>query len=123
MPMSMNDYLIDYLLHEYLPAFASTIAIELGVAVMLGFWRAPELSAVLLVNIVTHPALHAFLWVVFCTKVLPLTWPLLLVLEAVVFLAEWGMLARLLRLSATRAGLVALTINTASALLGLMLSD
>ena len=119
----MSDYLKDYLLDQYLPAFASTIAIELGVAVMLGFRRTRELLAVLLVNIVTHPALHAFLWVVFWTELLPLTWPLLLLLEVVVFLAEWWMLARLLRLSATRAGLVALAMNTSSALLGLMLTD
>jgi hypothetical protein len=119
----MSDYLSDYLLHEYLPTLASTIAIELGVAVMLGFWRVRALLAVMLVNIVTHPALHAFLWVVFWTKHVPLTWPLWLLLEAVVFLAEWGMLACLLRLSATRAGLVALAMNTTSALLGLMLTD
>lgn len=119
----MNDYLIDYLQRDYLPAFASTIAIELGTAVLLGFWRARELLTVLLVNIATHPALHAFLWMSFYSEALPLTWPWLVTLEAGVFLAEWWMLARLLRLSATRAGWVALAMNLASLLLGLMLSD
>jgi len=113
----MNDWLIQ----DYLPAFASTVALELGVAVLLGFWSRRELLAVLGVNLVTHPTLHLILWTIFWTKLLPLTWPLLLALEVMVFLAEWALLARWLRLPARRAGLVSLAINAASALLGLVL--
>lgn len=117
----MSDYLPIYVLHEYLPAFASTVAIELGVAIWLGFWTRRELLAALGVNLVTHPALHVILWVVFCTKCLPLAWPLLLALEIVVWLAEAVLLAWWLRWPVRRAGGVSLALNAASVLLGLWL--
>lgn len=111
----------DYLLHDYLPAFASTVAVELGVAVLLGFWSRRELLAVLGVNFVTHPTLHVILWAIFWTKLAPLTWPVLTALEVMVCVAEWWMLVWWPRLPARRAGLVSLAMNAASALLGLVL--
>ena len=110
----MNEYLI----HDYLPAFASTVAIELGVAVLLGFWSRRELLVVLGANLVTHPTLHVILWAIFWTKLVPLTWPVLLALEVMVFLAEWALLVRWLRLPIRRAALVSLAMNASSALLG-----
>ena len=112
----------DWLLETYLPALACTLAIELGVAVMLGFWTRRELLAVILVNLVTHPALHLILWLLFRTRLLPLDWPVLTALEVAVFLAEWAMLARWLRLSARRAATVSFCMNAASALLGCLLT-
>ena len=111
----------DYLLHEYLPAFASTLAIELGVAVLLGFWNRRELLAVIFVNLVTHPSLHLILWIIFCTNLVPLDWPVLTAFEVAVFLAEWAMLARWLRLSVRRAAAVSFAMNATSALLGCLL--
>ena len=55
----------DWLLEQYLPAFACTLAIELGVAVLFGFWTRRELLAVIFVNLVTHPSLHLILWIIF----------------------------------------------------------
>jgi len=111
----------DWLLAQYLPALASTLAIELGVAVLLGFRTRRELLAVIFVNLVTHPSLHLILWLIFRTHLLPLDWPVLTTLEVAVFLAEWAMLARWLRLSARRAALVSFAMNAASALLGCLL--
>jgi len=111
----------DWLLEQYLPAFACTLAIELGVAVLFGFWTRRELLAVIFVNLVTHPSLHLILWIIFWTNLLPLDWPLLTVLEVAVFLAEWVMLARWLRLSARRAAAVSFAMNATSALLGCLL--
>ena len=107
----------EYLLQQYLPAFASTVAIELGVAVLLGFWNPRQLGAVALVNLITHPTLHVVLWT--------FGWwqpPVLLALEVVVFFAEGALLMRLLRLPATKALLVSAAMNATSALLGLVLS-
>ena len=87
----------DFLWHPYLPALASTLAIELGVAVLLGFWSRRELLAVIFVNLATHPSLHLILWLIFRMNLLPLDWPLLTILEVAVFLAEWAMLARWLQ--------------------------
>ncbi|RPJ56819.1 MAG: hypothetical protein EHM24_30065 [Acidobacteria bacterium] len=106
----------DYLLQQYLPAFASTLAIELGVAVLLGFWNPRQLGAVALVNIITHPTLHVVLW----TSGLWHT-PVLLALEVVVFVAEGALLMRLSRLPAAKALGMSAAMNAASALLGLVL--
>ena len=111
----------DYFWHEYLPAFASTLAIELGVAVFLGFWSRRELLAVILVNLVTHPLLNLSLWIISWKNLLPLDWPILIVFEVAVFLAEWVMLARWLRLSARRAAAVSFAMNATSALVGCLL--
>ena len=39
-----------YLIHDYLPAFGETLAIELGVAYLLGFREKHQLLAVTLVD-------------------------------------------------------------------------
>ena len=61
------------------------------------------------------------IWVLFATKALPLTWPVLLALEVIVFLAEWKLLAFFLRLPLQRAALLSFASNATSALLGLLL--
>ena len=111
----------DFLWHQYLPALASTLAIELGVAVFLGFWTRHELLAVVCVNLLTHPSLHLVLWLIYRTNLLPLDWPLLTALEVAVFFAEWWLLARWLRLSARRAAAVSFAMNAASVFLGCLL--
>lgn len=106
----------EYLLEVYLPAFASTLAIELGVAILLGFWSLRQLGAVMLVNFISHPTLHVVLWT--------FNWwqpTELLVAEVVVFLFEAALLLWLLKLPTTKALLVSAAMNTTSALLGLVL--
>lgn len=111
----------DYLWHDYLPAFASTLAIELGVAVLLGFWTRRELVVVALVNGVSHPLLHGVMWIIYWTHLLPTAWPLLGVLEVAVCLGECLMLMRWLPISAIRAAWVAFAMNATSVLLGMLL--
>jgi hypothetical protein len=106
----------EYLLHAYLPAFASTLAIELGVVVLLGFWSPRQLGAVALVNLISHPTLHVVLWTIGCWQA-----PVLLAAEIAVWLAESALLWWLVRLSVARALLISATMNAASALLGLVL--
>ena len=110
-----------YLLHSYLPAFCSTVSIELGVAILLGYWSPRALLAVLLVNVVTHPALHVFILVVYYIQLMPLELPLVLTLEVAVFLIEWWLLAYSLRLRPARAACLSFSMNAASYLLGLLL--
>jgi hypothetical protein len=106
----------DYLLNHYLPALASTLAIELGVAVLIGFWSARQLGAVALANLITHPALHVVLWTSGWSQ--PAS---LVALEAAVFLAEGLLLMRLLKLPAANALLASAAMNATSAVLGLAL--
>ena len=110
-----------YLLHSYLPAFCSTVCIELGVAMLLGYWSPRALLAVFLVNVVTHPALHVFLLVVFYFQLMPLELPLVLSLELAVFLTEWILLAYALRLRKRQAAVLSFSVNAASYLLGLLI--
>lgn len=103
---------------DYLPAFALTLVLELGVAVLFGFWRGRELGAVVLVNLSTHPALHALLWIVYFWNPAALALPLMIVLEVLVFLTEGILLWRWLKLSAGRAFMISAAMNGASYLIG-----
>ena len=110
-----------YLLHSYLPAFCSTIAIELGVALLLGYWDRRSLLAVFLVNVVTHPTIHFFLLGIFYFRLMPIHLPLLLAIELAVFLTEGFLLAYALRLRLARAGFLSFAMNASSYLIGLLL--
>ena len=110
-----------YLLHSYLPAFCSTVSIELGVAILLGYWSPRALLAVLLVNVVSHTSLHVVLLVVYYFQLMRLALPLIIALEVAVFLIEWWLLAYSLRLRPARAACLSFSMNAASYLLGLLL--
>ena len=112
----------DFFLNQYPPALAATLAFELGVAILLGVWSCRQLLGVALTNLITHPALHVVVWALFATKALPLTWLVLVALEIVVFLAEWRLLAVLLRVSSRRAAGLSFACNATSALAGLWLT-
>lgn len=109
-----------YLLHSYLPALLTTLAIETAVALVLGFRTRLQILAVNLVTLVTHPALHCFVLAVFFFELLPSPLPLAVVLglEAGVFVVEGLLLAYALRLPLWRAGLLSLIMNLASYLFG-----
>jgi len=110
-----------YLIYSYLMAFYSTVAIELGVAVLLGYRDPRSLLAVFLVNVVTHPTLHVFLVVVYFFGLMTIQLPLVITLELAVFLTEWILLAYALRLRTRQAGILSLSMNAASYLLGLLI--
>jgi len=114
--------MLDFFLNQYPPALAATLAFELGVAILFGISSGRPLGGVALANLITHPTLHVIVWVLFANQV-PLTWPVLLGLEVLVFLAEWGLLALFLRLPSRRAAALSLAANAASALLGLLLPN
>ncbi len=107
-----------YLLHDYLPAFANTVLAELGVAVFFGLWSLPQLSRVVLANLATHPALHIVLWFTFwCHEASP-PWMVLLALELAVVLAEGALLWRWLPWPAGKALGLSAAMNTTSCLVG-----
>jgi hypothetical protein len=113
--------MIQYLLQDYLPAFASTVLAEVGVAVLFGVWTLRQLGAVALVNLLTHPALHAVLWAVFWWHGAAAPGLVQLALEGAVVLAEGLLLRRWLRLPTGRAFLLSAAMNAASCLLGALL--
>jgi hypothetical protein len=112
--------MICFLLHDYLPALLTTLAIEAAVAWLLGMRKWLQILAVNLVTVVTHPIIHCYILVVFFYQLLPSPIPLIVILslELGVFLVEAVLLAYALKLSAWRAGLISLAMNLASYLLG-----
>ena len=110
--------MICYLVHDYLPALGETLAVELGVAFLLGFREMRQLLAVALVNFVTHPSIHFIMLLVVFFKWMPINLPFILILELMVFLVEWALLAYALRLKPARACLLSLSMNLASYLFG-----
>jgi hypothetical protein len=111
----------DYLRYDYLPAFANTVVIELGVALLCGLWSLRHLGAVVLVNFVTHPALHVVLWTVFWREGLTESLPVQLALEVAVVLAEGALLWRWLLLPLGKALALSAAMNTTSYLIGFAL--
>ena len=110
-----------YLIHDYLPAFGETLAIELGVAYLLGFREKHQLLAVTLVNFVTHPSIHFIMLLAVFFKWMPINLPFILTLELMVFLVEWVLLAYALRMKPAKACMLSLSMNLASYLFGLVL--
>ena len=105
----------------YLVPLLVTIAVEVAVAVLLGFRRRNELAAVALVTVFTFPILSLIL-AAFTLSDLDRGWYLaaLLALETAVVLAEWKLLAYALRRE-QRVLLISATMNAASFLVGLFL--
>ncbi len=110
-----------YLLCDYLPAFASTVAAELGVAVLLGFWSLRQFGAVVLVNLLTHPLLHVVLWEEYWWHNATPPWFVLLALELAVLLAEGLMLRLRLRLPAGKPFGLSAAMNATSCLIGFLI--
>jgi hypothetical protein len=110
-----------YLLHDYLPAFASTVVTELGVAMLFGFWGLRQLAVVVLMHFVTHPALHLILWAGYWGHGASPSLAMELVLEVGVVLAEASLIRWFLRVPTGQAFAVAAAMNTISYLMGFVL--
>jgi hypothetical protein len=80
------------------------------------------LSAVVLVNLVTHPALHALLWVAFWGRGASVPLPVVLALEGAVLVSEAALLRWWLRLPTARAFTLSAAMNFASYLAGWLLA-
>lgn len=111
-----------YLLHGYLPAFATAVFAEMGVAILFGLWTLRQLGAVALVNCLTHPALHALLWVGYWRRGASLSGWDVFGFELAVVLVEGALLRSWLRLPARKAFLLSTVMNSASYLIGLGIS-
>jgi hypothetical protein len=110
-----------YLLHEYLPAFAATVVTELGVAMLLGFWGLRQLAVVVLMHFVTHPALHLILWAGYWWHGASPSLAMELVLEMGVVVAEGSVIRWLLPVPARKALAASAAMNTTSYLMGFVL--
>jgi len=107
---------------SYATAFLGTLVLEVGVALVLGFRKRPELASVVLVNVFTHPLLCYLLWVIGSPRSAPIGLLEVLLFEAGVVLVEWQLLCFALRRHRkSRLFLLSLAMNVVSFLVGLLL--
>lgn len=114
---------MQHLLLTILTALLLTIGVELVVALVMGCRTRHDLTAVVLVNLVTHPPFSVLFLVGrgFCpSRATGLGF--LLVLEVLVTLAEWQLLRRVLTPQAPSAGRLAVFMNLISGSLGVIRS-
>ena len=105
---------------RYLLALFLTIAIEGGVAYLLGLRKRQSMLAVLAINVITQPALNYLLLLLGYLNV-NVTFTLILALEILVVLVEWQLLVYVLRAPKGRFLAVSFLANTLSFLVGLLL--
>lgn len=105
---------------RFLLALLLTVAIEGGVAWLFGLRTRQSQLTVALVNVVTNPALNVLLLLLAWLGVDVTLW-LVLPLEILVVLAEWGLLAYAFGGPKRRLFILSLTANAASFLAGVLL--
>jgi hypothetical protein len=103
---------------RYLLAFLLTVAIEGGIAWLFGFRTARSQLAVAMINCITNPALN-YVLLVLAWRSVAVTLPLVVLLEVVVVLVEWGLLVYIFEHPKGRLFYLSLAANTASFLAGL----
>jgi len=103
--------------------FAMTVVIESGVAFALGYRSHRDLKCVFLVNVITNPALNFILIAhnIFMGK--SPSELLIFVLEALIVIIEWRLLAKATNHGSKKMFLLSLAMNSASYLIGLLLES
>jgi predicted neutral ceramidase superfamily lipid hydrolase len=102
-------------------ALALTLIIEIPTAFVLGFRKKEELLAVVGVNLVTNPPLNFFIQLNSQIKLIPLSFSLIILLEAIVVIIEFLLFSLVLKRGKKKLFLLALAMNTASFLFGLLI--
>jgi hypothetical protein len=111
--------MIDYLISSA-EALVLTIAIEAGIVWLLGWRSKPVIWAVVLINVITNPLLNYLLLVNNNYQLITQTNALIFSLEAGVIIAEWRLLAYVLRRRDYKILWLSALINTSSFLGGLL---
>jgi hypothetical protein len=109
------------LITDYLAALILTIVIEVFVALAFGYRHKKEMIAVVLVNLITQPALNYFLLLNSFFSLITANIQFILLLEIVVILVEWWLLVYTLKRDVTRTFALSLVMNLTSFFLGLLL--
>ncbi len=111
-------------LSGYFVALFLTEIIETAVALALGYRKAHEIAAVLLVNLFTHPLLHFYALLHRYYEGAPMGMSLDLMLEVGVVFAEWGLLGFALKERSNRSlFFLSAAMNTCSFVTGLFIMN
>lgn len=99
-------------------ALLITVAIELVVALIMGFRKADELWAVVYVNIITNPLLNYFILMNREFRFIRMDFLILNLIEIAIVLVEWRLLVFALRQNSRRLLLLSFLMNLTSYVLG-----
>ena len=80
-------------LEIYAGAFVATLALEVLTTIVLGLRQGAAVGAVMAVNIFSYPLLNATLWAIDMATSAPVGLAAILLLEAIVVVVEWQLLA------------------------------
>lgn len=108
------------MLGRYLLTLLLTIAIEVGVAYLLGLRKSQYILAVAIINVITHLILN-YLILVLGSVGIPVTFVLTFTLEILVVIVEWQLLVYVFRSPKGRFLLNSLLGNATSFLFGILL--
>lgn len=101
-------------------ALLLTVAIEGGMAWLFGFRTVSTQLAMAMINCITNPALN-YLLLVLAWRGVTVTIPLLIPLEVLVVMVEWGLLVYIFEKPKRRLFALSLAANTASFLAGIVI--
>ena len=108
------------ILVRYLLALLLTVAIEDGIAWLFGYRTARLLLAVAMINCITNPALNLLL-LILAWQGVEVTFFLVVLLEVLVVIVEWGLLVYVIGQPKGRLFVLSLVANAASFLAGLLI--
>lgn len=106
---------------SYLVALLLTISIEVFVALMFGYKNKKEILSVILINLITQPALNFLLFINTYFSLIPVNIQSILASETIVILVEWQLLVYALQRNPKRLLVLSLVMNLASFAIGLSL--
>jgi hypothetical protein len=105
---------------DYLFALILTIVIEVSIAAAFGYRSQKEILSIVLVNLITQPALNYFLLLNSFLGLIAESIQFILFLEILVIFVEWGLLVYTLKTDLRKTFVLSLVMNLASFVVGLL---
>lgn len=106
---------------SYLLAFCLTVAIELTVAYLFNFRKKLEIITIISVNLLTQPALNYLVFINNYFSFIKLNILIILLLELVVVLVEWKLMAYALPNKSKQLLILSFVMNLSSYISGLFI--
>jgi len=109
------------LLNSLFFALLLTIIIELIIAWLLGYKKKPEIITIILINVITNPLLNYLLLINDRSSFFKITLGIIILLELIVVLIEWGLLFFTLQEKPKKLLVLSFVMNLCSFLTGLII--
>ena len=107
-------------LSNYVVALVLSILIEVSVAYLMGYRESKYLVTIAMINCITNPILNYFILILAFVKFYP-NYLFIGLLEAIVILAEWGLLVHVFHKPRDKLLMLALATNAVSFVVGILI--